>query len=186
MISWQKLQKMSENDPWLVRAIEMLKMPDDNRPFRKRVGESIAFVAFKPFANVRPSWKGVGEWYPFFDVTREDVPTKGGVWFSSNPVVVCHYGNYLEYMFIQLLPNPGGASCTISESMIWYLRNDGIRHGNRIVFDAVVRPLQVHVSPHDMFVECYEVFKFPNDFNFEEWVKPYYGSALGDYFLKNE
>lgn len=166
MITWQKLQKMAEKDPWLIEAIDRSKQPGDERPLQKRVRESVAFVVFKSFAEVHPSWTGLGDWHSFFTPPRQG----WGVYLSSSPVLVLHHSDDPVHQFSQLLKNPGdGWSCSLGESMLWHSER-AFHDDCKVIFDAVVRPTQVLMNPHKMFAECYEVFKFPADFELDQWM----------------
>ena len=173
MTTWAKVQNLAQRDPWLIEALEISKFVDDERPLQKRVKESIAFIAFRPFEKADPEWEGQGEFHPMFHNSR--AAGSDGVYYWSYPVVVYHYGGLSnegisDFHFSHLLP-ASRSSCTVRQSMQWYVGNDSERDGHRIVFDAIVKPLHVRVNPHGMIAESYEIYKFPSDFDFTQWYK---------------
>jgi hypothetical protein len=167
MITWSKYQKLSKQEPWLTGALELLKDPDDKRPFRRRVQESISFIAFRPFSQAHPEWHGKLEWFPMFHDSRGG---GDGAIARIHPIVVYHVVNEQQYKYEHLLPSGSDTwNCTIQMAMEDCVRFAG-EGGQKVIFDAIVKPFQVHLTPHDMFADCFEIYKFPSDFNFQAWV----------------
>jgi hypothetical protein len=169
MITWNKLQKMNERDPWLVEALERLRNCDDERSVERRAKErSIAFVAFKPFEKANPFWVGQIGSQPFFHTSK--MAGSDGCLYTSYPTVVSHLERSSDYYFSVLSPS-GCTSWDCSVEMCMRdLLKDERTDGMEVIIDAVIKPLVIKLNPHRMFAESYEVYKIPENFDFEEWV----------------
>ncbi len=170
MITQRAFKKLAEQNRWLVGALENLKHPDDDRPFERRVKESIAFIAFRPFEKLSPNWLAKGEFYPIFHKSR--MAGSDGAMCSSYPLIVFHKEGWEGFKYVQLSPLNTGL--TIGKCMEWYVdtaKKNG--YPKCIAFDAVIIPLQVRINPHRMIAECYEIYRFPEplDFKFDDFKK---------------
>jgi len=169
MITLAKFEKLCKSDPWLKTALLRLKQVDDKRPFEKRIRESVAFIAFRPFAQAKPNWTGKIAWHGFFH--NSGAAGSDGILYTSYPLIVFRQGDSAEYQTIELLTSGSPTwDCSIREAMQWHI-DDAKRRNEAITFVAIVKPLQAYVRPHHMMTEIYEVYKFPADFKFEAWVE---------------
>ena len=165
MLSMTKLKKLARQDDWLIDAIKMSGNSDDERPLDKRLRESVAYVAFRPFEQADPEWRGEGEFHPMFHASR--MAGSDGVYYARNPVVIYHFGEKSFYNFSQLLALN---SSNVRDVVQYYLKMAKL-DGKKVVFDAIVRPFVVKINPHKIFAECYDVYKFPANFDVEKWRK---------------
>lgn len=170
---WAAVLKMAREDPWLFEALEWSRDYEDERKLRKdlqgRVEESISFIAFRPFEKADPLWYGHGEFHPMFHESRR--PGSDGVYYYSFPLVVYRYRDLRAherspYHFIHL-DSLSGAS--VGSAMNWRLERDG---GHPVIFEAIVKPFHVRISPHRMVAESYEIFKIPKDLDVRAWCQP--------------
>lgn len=162
-----KFRKIQRNDPWITEAVGLSGHTDDGRNFAERVRESVSFIAFRPFEEADPNWKGQSEFHPFFHTSQ--MAGSDGAYCASSPMVVLHDEDDHRYEFIQLLPL---CKATIGDSMKWHLQ-EAKQRGVKIVFDAVVKPLVVKINPHRCFTECYDIYRFPTGFKdheFDQWI----------------